>query len=162
MKKLNLALLFLFPAIYLFGQPTALDAPLPEKFKGLKEIVLVDNFPNPLKATTYESEPNKYFWKHTTTLLSNHENITIEEGGAYLFYNDQWNLRVAYPAKKFAKLFEVPKKKMKKGEPYAFVKNWRVGPKLFGGWAMWYVIGRTDSGERVFGVGRLDTVGEVH
>jgi len=51
---------------------------------------------------------------------------------------------------------------MKKGEPYAFIKNWRVGPKLFGGWAMWYVIGTTDSGERVFGVGRLDTVGEVN
>lgn len=162
MKKLNVGLLCLFSTIYLFGQHTALDAPLPDKFKGLKEIVLVDNFPNPLKATTYESEPNKFFWKHTTTLLSNQENITIEEGGAYLFYNNQWNLRVTYPAKKFAKLFKVPKKKMKKGEPYAFIKNWRVGPKLSGGWAMWYVIGRTDGGERVFGIGRLDTVGEVN
>ena len=161
MKKLWIGLSCLLGTFLVIGQ-TALDAPLPEKFKGLTEIILVDNFPNPVKATTYKSEPNNFFWKHTTTLLSLTENITIEEGGAYLFYNDQWNLRIAYKPKKFAKLFHIPKGKMKKGEPYAFVENWRVGPKLFGGWAMWYVIGRTDSGERVFGVGRLDTVGEVY
>ncbi|MEM6317424.1 MAG: hypothetical protein AAF960_07120 [Bacteroidota bacterium] len=161
MKRLNLGIIGLLYCYTLVSQ-TPLDAPLPEKFAGMKEIILVDNFPNPVKASTYAKEPNKFFWKHTTSILSTHENITIEEGGAYLFYDKKWNLRVAYPKKKFAKLYKVPKGKMKKGEPYVFVRNWRVGPKLFGGWAMWYVIGTTDSGERVFGVGRLDTVGEVY
>jgi len=161
MKKLWISftcLLFTFLA----SAQTPQNAPLPERFKGLTEIILVDNFPNPVKATTYEEEPGRFFWKHTTTLLSTHENITIEEGGAFLFYNDHWNLRVAYKPKQFSKLFNIPKNRMKKGEPYTFVENWRVGPKLFGGWAMWYVIGRTDNGERVFGVGKLDTVGEVY
>jgi len=161
MKKVGIVLSGLLLTFLLEAQ-TPSDASLPDKFAGLKEIVLVDNFPNPVKATTYETEPGKYFWKHTTTLLSPNENITIEEGGAYLFYNNQWNLRVAYSAKKFAKLFHIPKGRMKKGEPYTYVKNWRVGPKLFGGWAMWYVIGTTDSGARVFGVGQLDTVGEEY
>ena len=161
MKKIWIGLGNLL-CIFLANAQTPLDAPLPEKFKDLTEIVLVDNFPNPVKATTYENEPNKFFWKHTTTLLSLNENINIEEGGAYLFYNNQWNLRVAYKPKEFAKLFHIPKGEMKKGEPYTFVKNWRVGPELFGGWAMWYIIGRTDSGKQVFGVGRLDTVGEVN
>lgn len=161
MKKLEIAITYLLFTFQLSAQ-TALDAPLPERFDGLKEIILVDNFPNPVKATTYQEEPGRFFWKHTTTLLSTNENITIEEGGAFLFYNKQWNLRVAYKPKQFSKLFNIPKNRMKKGEPYTFVENWRVGSELFGGWAMWYVIGTTDSGERVFGVGRLDTVGEVY
>lgn len=161
MKKIWIGFYCLCYSFLLTAQ-TPLNAPLPEKFKALQEIILVDNFPNPVKATTYVSEPNKFFWKHTTSLLSLTENITIEEGGAYLFYNNQWNLRVAYKAKEFTKLFHIPKGKMKKGEPYVFVENWRVGSKLYGGWAMWYIIGTTDSGERVFGIGRLDTVGEVY
>lgn len=86
MKKLWIGFSCLCHTFLLTAQ-APLTAPLPEKFKDLKEIILVDNFPNPVKATTYENEPNKFFWKHTTSLLSLTENITIEEGGAYLFYN---------------------------------------------------------------------------
>jgi len=75
MKKIWIGFSYLL-CTFLVAAQTPLDAPLPEKFKGLKEIVLVDNFPNPVKATTYDSEPNKFFWKHTTTLLSLTENIT--------------------------------------------------------------------------------------
>lgn len=161
MKKLGIGIIYLLFTFLLNGQ-APLDAPLPEKFDNLKEIILVDNFPNPLKASKDPDDSDSYYWKHNTTLLSTNENITIEEGGAYLFYNKRWNLRVAYKPKQFSKFFHIPKKRMKKGEPYTFVKNWRKDATLYGGWAMWYVIGTTDSGERVFGVGRLDTVGELY
>ncbi|MEM6806675.1 MAG: hypothetical protein AAF696_35065, partial [Bacteroidota bacterium] len=139
-----------------------LTAPLPDKFEGLEAFLTVDNFPNPVLASTDPDEPGTYFWKHTTTLFSPTEDITIEEGGAYLFYNNQWNLRVAMTAKKFSKLYDIPKGKMKAGQPYCFVDNWRTDSRLYGGWAMWYVIGKTTSGKRVYGVGKLDTVGKLY
>lgn len=160
MIRIFITCLLLIP-LAAFSQ-TALDAPLPDKFEGLASILRVDHFPNPVLASTDSDEPGTYFWKHTTNLLSPTENITIEEGGAYIFYNDQWNLRVAMTAKEFCKLYKIPKGIMKAGQPYTFVENWRRDSRLYGGWAMWYVIGTTDSGKKVFGVGKLDTVGKLY
>lgn len=141
---------------------SAEEAPLPEKFHGLKESLTINHFPSPVHASVDADRKGKYFWKHNSTVFSPTEDIEIIEGGAYIFYNDQWNLRVTYNAKDFAKLFDVPKAQMKAGEPYTFVENWRGDTRLVGGWAMWYVIGTTKSGQKVYGVGKLDTVGAVY
>lgn len=140
---------------------TALDAPLPERFNNLKEVLLVNHFPNPVYATTDQDSDFQYQWKHTTSVLSVQEAIQIESCGAYIFYNNQWNLRVDYEPKECAKLFDCPKAHMKKGQPYTFKDNWRTDNALRGGWAMWYFIGKTDSGEQVYGVGKIETVGEA-
>ena len=158
----NIFIIMLWVApLFSIGQE-ALTAPLPSKFEGLEAFLTVDNFPNPVLASTDPDEPNTYFWKHTTTLFSPTEDIIIEEGGAYIFYNNQWNLRVAMSAKEFSKLYDIPKGKMKAGQPYCFVDNWRSDSRLYGGWAMWYVIGKTKTGKRVYGVGKLDTVGKLY
>lgn len=161
MKRKYLILLLLGLPMLGFSQ-TAKDAALPAKFDGMEAILQVNHFPNPVLASIDSDEPDTYFWKHTTNLLSPTENITIEEGGAYLFYNDQWNLRVAMTAKEFSKLYKIPKGIMKAGQPYVFVENWRRDSRLYGGWAMWYVIGTTDAGRKVFGIGKLDTVGKLY
>jgi len=162
MKKSILLLLCFWGTIYLTAQSAAEKAPLPEKLAELRQGLQVEHFPNPVLASTDPDEPGTYFWKHNSTLFSPTEDATIVEGGAYLYYNDQWNLRVSMSAKEFSKLYGVQKGKMKAGQPYTFVDNWRRDSRLYGGWAMWYVIAELPSGERVCGYGKLDTVGELY
>lgn len=143
-----------------FGQKV-LEAPLPEKFTGLEETIQVSHFPSPVYASEDpETENGVYFWKHNTAVLAS-ENIEIEEIGAYLYYNDQWNLRASYTPKDFKKWFNCPGAFMKKGEPYTFTDNWRRDSRLYGGWAMWYFIGQNETGKRVYGVGKLYTSDKI-
>lgn len=141
---------------------TPLDAPLPKKFDGLPQSITIQHFPDPLFATTDAAESGIYFWKHNTTVLSETEELQIEEFGAYIFYNEQWNLRVSYDAKQFDRWFGTKKGKLKAGQPYTFAENWRRDTRLIGGWAMWYVIGINAASERVCGIGKLETIGELY
>lgn len=159
-KLLFILLLQLF-AFSLIAQ-TPLDALLPEKFHGMKEGLVVNNFPMKIYATTDEDHQRMYQWKHTTSVISLKEEMTIVEFGAYLFYNKQWNLRTTMSTKKFDKLFDTKKGQLKKGQPYTWKDNWRIDDKLFGGWAMWYFIAENADGERFYGVGRLETVGTLY
>jgi len=155
--KSNLSILiFIFFTIQAVGQ-SIFDTDLPLKLRNLSNIIEVNHFPSPVKASKEIENPGIYFWKHNTALLSPAQDIKIEEGGAYIFYNNQWNLRVTYSAKEFSKLFNIPEGKLQAGEPYTFSKNWRTDSRLLGGWAMWYVIGTNAEGKRVCGFGILET-----
>lgn len=139
-----------------YGTPP--DGLLPEKLNGLRTIIDVIHFPK-------ENDPikikNKYYWKHATAILCKESEIKIIEYGAYLYYNDTWNLRRDYPIKELDKLFGTKKQIMLQGEPYIFIKNWRVDEKLFGGWAMWYFIGVTSNNEKVCGYGKINTTSNL-
>lgn len=162
MKKSILLLISFWAITHLAAQSAAEESPLPEKLAELRQGLQVEHFPNPVLASTDPDEPGTYFWKHNSTLFSPTEEATIVEGGAYIYYNDQWNLRVSMSAKEFSKLYGVQKGIMKAGQPYTFVDNWRRDSRLYGGCAMWYVIAELPSGERVCGYGKLDTVGELY
>ena len=141
---------------------TPLDAPLPDALQSLPKAIEVNHFPATVYASTDEERPDfSYFWKHNTSVLSSKSDLQIIECGAYIFYNNQWNLRVKYDSKQFEDLFNCPKGNMKQGQPYTFVDNWRTDKRLMGGWAMWYFIGNTASGEKVMGYGKLETAGEM-
>ena len=162
---MNYKLLSILFLQFLFFQTiaqTPLDAPLPHKFDDLKEGLLVNNFPTKIYATTDDDHKSMYQWKHTTSVMSLNEEMTIVEFGAYLFYNKQWNLRTTMYPKKFDKLFDTKKGQLKKGQPYTWKDNWRTGNKIFGGWAMWYFIAENETGERFYGVGKLETVGTLY
>jgi hypothetical protein len=152
--------------IFLFGVCTMAQniwqAPFPSKFDGLDSVIWVEHFPSPVYASTDPDEGNNYIWKHNSSIMSPVVDLQVEEGGAYIFYNDMWNLRVSYSAKEFSNLFHIPKGRMKAGQVYTFPDNWRYDSSLIGGWAMWYVIGQTPDGKRVYGVGKLDTVGALY
>ena len=160
MKKGTIIILFFLFYNSVFSQ-TPLDAPLPDKFEGLTNALEVNHFPTTVYASEDADEKSKYLWKHTTSVMSNQSNIQIIECGAYIFYNNQWNLRVDMSIKDFSKLFDCKKGKMKKGQPYTFKDNWRHDNRLIGGWAMWYFIGINEAGEKVFGIGKLETVGKM-
>ncbi|MEM7163168.1 MAG: hypothetical protein AAF487_12095 [Bacteroidota bacterium] len=137
-------------------------APLPDIFAHLENELKISHFPSPVFASIDPDEPDTYIWKHNTCLISFTKDIKVLEGGAYIFYNDQWNLRVRMEANEFCKLFDIKKCELKAGQPYTFADNWRRDQKLYGGWAMWYAIGVDKDGKKVFGVGKLDTVGELY
>ena len=153
----------LFCIIYISAiSQTPQHAPLPEKFENLHRGLILNHFPSPVYASSDPSQQEyQYFWKHTTSVLSTDSDIEIIECGAYIFYNQQWNLRVTYSPKDFADLFDCPNAVIKQGQPYTFKDNWRTDNRLAGGWAMWYVIGKNKEGNKVLGYEKLETVGAL-
>lgn len=135
-----------------YGTPPA-DL-VPEKLEGIRQAIEVIHFPkinDPVKID------DKYYWKHITSIVSKEDDLKIVEFGAYLYYNDQWNLRRSYPLKELDKYFGTKKQELEQGQPYTWPQNWRVDNSLFGGWALWYFIGENKEGERVFGYATIHT-----
>ncbi len=139
-----------------YGTPS--NEPLPEKLQGLRVAIEVNNFPKEIDAVKIKDQ---YYWMHNTAIRCKESDVTIIEFGAYLFYNDQWNLRRSYPLKDLNKNFGTKKERLKHAQPYTWAENWRVGPSLFGGWAMWYFIGKTPSGEIVCGYEKIETTDKL-
>lgn len=133
---------------------TPTNEPLPEPLRGLPRLIQVSNFPKKINAVNIDGN---YYWKHNTAILCEESEVEIIEFGAYLFYNGKWNLRRRYPLKDLNKQFGTKKQVLAQAQPYTWSDNWRVGPKLFGGWAMWYFIGKTTTGERVCGYQKIET-----
>lgn len=137
-------------------------APLPDRFANLGEALVVNHFPSPVYASRDADEKKyTYFWKHTTSVMSPNSDIQVTNCGAYIYYGNQWNERVTFSAKEFAKMFGCSDAKMKQGQPYTFANNWRHENELSGGWAMWWFMGKNDKGETVYGLGKLETVGSL-
>jgi len=135
-----------------YGTPTT--EPLPEKFDGLRQSIIVNNFPKEINAIELDGE---YYWMHNTSILCLESDIAITEFGAYLFYNDTWNLRKSYPLKDLDKFFNTKRHIMRQAQPYTWTNNWRVDKSLYGGWSMWYFIGTTKDGETVCGFQKIFT-----
>lgn len=164
MKQLTIIKLVLFSMLMshsLSGQRTygtPINDALPEKLQTLRKAIAVNNFPkiiDPIKIG------DRYYWKHNTAILCKESEIKIIEYGAYLFYNNTWNLRKSYPLKELNKNFGTKKEVMKQSQPYTWTNNWRTDSSLFGGWAMWYFIGITKDGETVCGYEKIETTNKL-
>ncbi|MDH7447956.1 hypothetical protein [Aquimarina sp. 2201CG14-23] len=160
MKK---AILFLaiFCSLSMYAQRnygTPIQDELPEKLKILRKAIEVNNFPKTIDPIKID---NQYYWKHNTAILCKESEITIIEFGAYLFYNNTWNLRKSYPLKELNKNFGTKKEVMKQSQPYTWANNWRIDRSVFGGWAMWYFIGVTKKGEKVCGYEKIETTNSL-
>ncbi|WP_299898209.1 hypothetical protein [uncultured Aquimarina sp.] len=147
---------FLLTAQTKYGTP--INDKLPEKLSSLRRAISVKNFPKSIDAIKID---DRYYWKHNTAILCKESEITIIEYGAYLFYNDTWNLRKSYPLKELNKNFKTKKQVMKQSQPYTWANNWRTDDTLFGGWAMWYFIGITEDGETVCGYEKIETTDKL-
>ena len=53
------------------------------------------------------------------------------------------------------------KQQLERAQPYTWNDNWRVGPQLYGGWALWYFIGKTATGELVCGFEKIETTANL-
>lgn len=135
-----------------YGTPP--EGLIPDKLQGLPRAITVTHFPEVNDPVEID---NTYYWKHSTAVLAKESPVKIIEYGAYLYYNDQWNLRRSYPLNELKESFGIKKQQMLQGHPYVWVENWRVGDQLFGGWALWYFLGETPDGETVCGYGRIHT-----
>ncbi|PQB03520.1 hypothetical protein [Aureitalea marina] len=140
-----------------YGTPSP-ETPLPEVINKLERKLLVEHFPKVNHPVQIESN---YYWKHATVIYSKEGPVTIVEFGAYLYYNDQWNLRQQYPIKDFDKFFGTKNEQLLQGQPYVWTENWRVGDSLFGGWALWYFIGLTPEGDRICGYQTIHTTSNL-
>ncbi|MBW1295434.1 hypothetical protein [Aquimarina litoralis] len=147
---------FILPAQVKYGTP--INDKLPEKLNQLRRAISVNNFPKSIDPIKID---DRYYWKHNTGILCKESEITIIEYGAYLFYNNTWNLRKSYPLKELNKNFKTKKEVMKQSQPYTWTNNWRTDDTLFGGWAMWYFIGITKDGETVCGYEKIETTDKL-
>jgi hypothetical protein len=139
-----------------YGTPE--EGELPEELKHLPLGIEVLHFPkenHPVKIK------NTYFWKHATGILCNSDDITITEFGAYVYYNNQWNLRKKYELKDLDRYFGTKNNQLLQGQPYVWPDNWRRGKELFGGWALWYFIGTTNSGTTICGYATIHTTDKL-
>jgi len=100
---------------------------------------------------------DQFYWKHATGLMCPIDEISITEFGAFLYYNDQWNLRKSYDLKDLDKFFGTKKQRLQQGQPYVWTDNWRVGDRLFAGWALWYFIGTDSEGRTICGYASIHT-----
>lgn len=154
-KKTTLLLLLISSFSYAqlkYGTPP--ENSLPEKLTTLPKKITVENFPKNIDPIKIKGD---YYWKHNTLIFSKESAVTITEFGAYVFYNGKWNLRKSYPLRELNKKFGTKKQKLLQAQPYTWNNNWRVGNKLFDGWALWYFIGVTESGEKVVGYEKIYT-----
>ena len=161
MKQLMPLLLFLGSLMTSFAQlnyGTPMNEPLPEKIQNLRRAIDVIHFP---KETDPVKIKDTYYWKHLTSIMCKESEIKIIEYGAYIYYNDTWNLRREYPIKELNKSFGTKKQLMNQAEPYTWVNNFRTGTKLYGGWALWYFIGKTSKGETVCGYAKINTTNNL-
>ena len=140
-----------------YGTPNGTEA-LPDKFNGLRRAIDLAHFPSTNHPV---EEDGTYYWKHATSVLCNESPLEVIEYGAYLFYNGKWNLRKSYPLEELQATFGIRKNKMQQAQPYTWTDNWRVGNDLFGGWAMWYFIGMTTDGEKVYGYATIETTDQL-
>lgn len=139
-----------------YGTPP--EGLIPEKLKDLPRLIEVQHFPkinDPVKIK------DTYYWKHATAIMSKESEIEIIEYGAYLYYNNTWNLRKSYALKELDKNFGTKKQKLLLGQPYTWNDNWRVDNRLFGGWALWYFIGKTPNGTLVCGYQTIHTTSNL-
>ena len=127
---------------------------IPEKLENLPRLLLVQHFP---KINDPIQIKDTYYWKHATSVLSNESEVEIVEYGAYLYYNSTWNLRRSYPLKDLDKTFGTKRAILLQGQPYTWNDNWRTDNRLFGGWALWYFIGKTSDGKLVCGYETIHT-----
>lgn len=139
-----------------YGVPP--DGLVPEPLQELPVEIIVNNFPVSIDAY-YLNE--KYYWKHTTAVLSLNSDMQIIEYGAYLFYNDTWNLRRSYPLRALKKWFGIKNSTIMQGQPYTWPDNWRIDSGLYEGYAMWYFIALNADGEKVCGYQKIYTSDKV-
>ena len=154
----SIAVLYALSITAQLGYENPNEEPLPKKLQDLPKMIQVNNFPKKIDAIKIGEN---YYWKHNTAILSKESKIEIIEFGAYLFYNDQWNLRKSYQLKELNKNFGTKKQILKRAQPYTWNNNWRIGPKLFGGWALWYFIGKTTDGTLVCGYEKIETTANL-
>ncbi len=161
MKKLNLLLLLFLLSYTTKAQqdyPTPPEGLIPEKLTQMERLITVNHFPkinDPIKIK------DKYYWKHATTIFSKEQEVVIVEYGAYLYYNDRWNLRQEYALKDLDKSFKTKNQKLLQAQPYTWNDNWRVDNRLFGGWALWYFIGKTTDGKTICGYQKINTTSNL-
>ncbi len=135
-----------------YGTPE--ENQIPTRLKNLPRTIMVNHFPQEVDPIKIE---NTYYWKHTTSILCKKSDVTIVEYGAYLFYNNTWNLRKSYPLKELDKTFGTEQEFLAQSEPYTWAKNYRTDERFFGGWALWYFIGKTATGELICGYKTINT-----
>ena len=163
MTKLFIFSLCIFIHISLLGQnyQTPRESDLPQKLDTLDRLITVTHFPTKVHPIEDDQKKGLYYWKHNTAIYCETDQVVIEEFGAYIYYNGQWNLRVSFPAKELDKLFGTKKAMLKQAQPYTYVQNWRYATEVSGGWAMWYFIGKTRDGKRICGYQPLETTDTI-
>ncbi len=133
---------------------------LPDALRKIQVAILITHSPNPIypEKTDDENTSAKYVWKHSTTILSPHRDLTIMEAGSFIWYDATgWKKNVEYDKRTFEKTFNCKSGLLKAGKAYTYQENYRWGNQLYGGDALWYVLAADNEGTLYKGIGLIET-----
>lgn len=65
---------------------------LPKILQGIPLGIKVYHDPDTIYAVRFEKDTSKYVWKHTTTVISENEDVQILEFGTYNYKDGKWVL----------------------------------------------------------------------
>jgi polyisoprenoid-binding protein YceI len=157
LKLLTLGILFILNSAVASNhdrQQPEPDRLLPEKLRKIDYGIIGSHFPNPTYATF---EDGIYIWKHSTSVKSQLEDLTILEYGSYVYTDEGWYLRVTYDNKVFEKTYNCKDGVLKKGKTYTDSTSWRRSEALISGDAMWFYIAKNKSGKLFKGTALVET-----
>lgn len=139
-----------------------------EELDQLPTAIKVVHKPKTALATlTGKSERRaKYTWWYKTTVTAIDVDVTIEEFGAFVWWDGKWVnggsfTGKPYGAEEFAEWYKCPKAVLKKGKSYSDPTNWSSAAELQAMKMRWYFVGVDAEGKRVKGEAVIKLKAEV-
>ena len=109
--------------------------------------------------------PGGHVWKHRTSVRAETAGLQVVACGSYIWYSAAgWQTNLRQTPAEFAKLFNCPGGKLKKGVTYAFARNYRYaapGQRLYGGDALWFILAKDAQGRLYKGYALIETEADV-
>lgn len=138
---------------------------LPDQLRGIPTGIEIEHNPTPVYPepnTDTINYPGKFIWKHSTTVKTLHQQVTVLSAGSYIWLGDKgWIANIKLDRTGFAKRFNCPSGILQSGKKYTFFKNWRYGDKIYPGDALWFVLAKDHSGKIYKGIAVVETEGTL-
>jgi hypothetical protein len=138
------------------GQKTIVQIdPKEKELASLRVGIAVIHTPDHVKAQVGGGSKSKYTWLFKTTVKSLRGPLTIQEFGAFVWFNGQW-IFTTYTGKPFtrddfASWYSCPNGTLEPSIEYTDPNNWTGGKVLQGSKSKWYYIATDQTGERFKG-----------
>lgn len=133
---------------------------LPAKLRGVPTGLTLTHTPGLVRPQPDATQPGTYAWKHQTSVRAAGADLQVVECGSFIWYDSTgWHPNLHETPAEFARLFECPGGRLRRGHTYTFRRNYRYATAghLYGGDALWYVLAQDAQGHLYKGWAVVET-----
>lgn len=138
---------------------------LPDALRRLPVGLTLWHTPNPNHPEPNPAAPGGFVWKHQTRVRAETADLRIVKCGSIIWYSAAgWQTNITQTPAEFARFFNCPGGRLKRGVTYTFARNYRYADsarQLYGGDALWYIIAKDAQGRLYKGYGLIETEADV-